>query len=162
MIENAESAVVRWLKREDEAAWRRMWSDFVSIDIEPCPQEATDFVWTSSLDDGNAMRMLIAADAEDRAIGFLLYVTFAYSRTARPVCYLLDFYAEPKWRRKGVGLALIDRLRNVGTEHGWMKAFWMTQSDNHQAKRLYDQFGKQSTLVRYDMMLNPYLRGEPK
>lgn len=133
-----------------------MWDDFVAGGPEPCASGAADFVWRSVLDPEGPMKLIIAADGDDRPIGFLLYLTHPYSWSTRPVCYLLDFYVEPAWRGRGVGRSLLTALRDHGRAAGWLKVYWMTQADNAAARRLYDGFAKRSPLVRYDMMLNEH------
>lgn len=139
----------------DEARWRALWSDFVALDTEKCPDQATDFIWRNALDIAHPMKLLMAEHAGAVA-GFLLYTTHDFSRSVRPVGYLLDFYTAPEARGRGLGRALIAYLGELGRARGWLKVYWMTQTDNAEARRLYDKFGQTSPLVRYDMHLNGY------
>ncbi|MFO1171260.1 MAG: GNAT family N-acetyltransferase [Hyphomicrobiaceae bacterium] len=139
----------------DEPRWRALWADFVALDTEKCPGEATDFIWRNALDAAHPMKLLMAELAGGVA-GFLLYTTHDFSRSVRPVCYLLDFYTAPEVRGRGLGRALIQHLSETGRASGWLKIYWMTQADNADARRLYDKFGTTSPLIRYDMHLNGY------
>ena len=147
--------VVRPAIATDEGQWRRMWERFVALDTEKCPQSATDFIWRNTLDASHPMKLLMAVESEER-LGFLLYTTHDFSRSVRPVAYLLDFYVIEAARGRGIGKALIAQLAELGRAKGWLKVTWMTQVDNADARRLYDQFGQTSPLVRYDMHLNSY------
>ena len=89
----------------DEPRWRALWADFVALDTEKCPGEATDFIWRNALDAAHPMKLLMAELAGGVA-GFLLYTTHDFSRSVRPVCYLLDFYTAPEVRGRGLLLAL--------------------------------------------------------
>jgi GNAT superfamily N-acetyltransferase len=140
----------------DEAAWRRMWSDFIQGGPEPCSADAPDAVWRGAMDASSPLRLLIAADDADQPIGFLLYVTHPWSWSARDVAYLLDIYVEPSSRGRGLGSRLIEHLAGFGRKEGWLKIYWMTQADNEAAHRLYEKLAVRSALVRYDLMLNPY------
>jgi ribosomal protein S18 acetylase RimI-like enzyme len=155
MSTTAGRPLIRPAEANDETHWRRMWDDFVALDTEKCPRSATDFIWRNTLDPLHPMQQLVAVDGESR-LGFLLYTTHDFSRSVRPVAYLLDFYVAPEARGRGIGRALIAHLADVGRAQGWLKVTWMTQPDNAEARRLYDQFGKPSPLVRYDMHLNGY------
>lgn len=139
----------------DEARWRTLWADFVALDTEKCPGEATDFVWRNALDPAHPMKLLVA-ELEGDVAGFLLYTTHDFSRSVRPVCYLLDFYTAPEARGRGLGRALMQHLSEAGRANGWLKIYWMTQADNADARRLYDKFGTTSPMIRYDMHLNGY------
>jgi ribosomal protein S18 acetylase RimI-like enzyme len=138
----------------DEAAWRAMWDDFVQSGPEPCAPEAASSVWRGVTDPASPLDCLIAEE-QSSAIGFLLYVTHPYSWSARPVCYMLDLYVRPEHRGRGLGRQLIDTLAETGRQAGWLKIYWMTQSDNP-ARALYDRVAKRSKLVRYDLYLSPH------
>lgn len=155
MLARPSDISIRFVEARDEARWRSLWSDFVALDTERCPQSATDHIWRSVNDATSTLRLLIA-ERGGEAVGFLLYTTHEFSRSVRKACYLLDFYVEPSSRGRGIGRALIAELAAIGRREGWLKISWLTQSDNLDARRLYDTFGKVSPLVRYDMLLNSY------
>lgn len=148
-------SLIRPAIEADEARWRALWADFVALDTEKCPEQATDFIWRNALDAAHPMNMLMAVHSGEIA-GFLLYTTHDFSRSVRPVCYLLDFYTTPEVRGRGLGRALIHHLSEIGRAKGWLKIYWMTQPENSDARRLYDKFGQTSPLLRYDMHLNRY------
>lgn len=149
------STRIRPAVEADEARWRALWADFVALDTEKCPEQAADFIWRNALDAAHPMKLLMAEHL-DEIEGFLLYTTHDFSRSIRPVCYLLDFYTAPVVRGRGLGRALIQHLGEIGRAKGWLKIYWMTQTDNAEARRLYDKFGHTSPLIRYDMHLHGY------
>ena len=149
-------ARIRWAMPRDEAAWRRMWSDFTQGGPEPCSADAPDAVWRGALDEASPLGLLVASDEADEPIGFLLYVTHPWSWSARQVAYLLDLYVAPSWRGQGTATAMMEHLAQIGRKGGWLKIYWMTQADNEAAHRLYGKMAARSALVRYDMMLNPH------
>jgi ribosomal protein S18 acetylase RimI-like enzyme len=140
----------------DRERWREMFLALVATGPEPCASDAPDYVWTCVGDPRHPMKLLIAADADDRAIGFLLYLTHPYSWTRRSITYLLDLYVDPGARGAGIGTALIGKLAAIGREAGWLKIYWMTQADNERAHALYGKLAQRSPLVRYDLHLNGY------
>ena len=156
MSDDRTSVGMRGPKPGDEARWRVMWADFLTGDDEPCPAVATDRLWRDLLADDGTLRMVIAADEADVAIGFMIFATHAYARSPRPVCYLIELYVDPLRRGAGIGSAFLEHLRETGRRAGWLKVHWMTQADNVAAHRLYDKFGRRSPLVRYDMLVNDY------
>jgi GNAT superfamily N-acetyltransferase len=139
----------------DRARWHALWQDFIALDTEVCPASATEFVWRNAIDPAHPMSLLMAEEG-GALVGFLLYTTHDFSRSVRPVGYLLDFYVAPEARGRGIGKALIAHLADLGRAKGWLKIYWMTQADNADARRLYDALAKTSPLVRYDMQLNDY------
>jgi ribosomal protein S18 acetylase RimI-like enzyme len=149
-------AGIRAARPADEAAWRRMWADFIKEGPEPCAEEAPTSVWRGVHDESSPYGLLLAVDEQDRPQGFVLYVIHPWSWSARPACYLLDLYVAPEARGQGKGRALMEALAAQGRREGWLKIYWMTQADNATAQRLYDKFATRSPLVRYDMLLNEH------
>jgi ribosomal protein S18 acetylase RimI-like enzyme len=147
---------IRAARPEDEAAWRRMWADFIKEGPEPCGEDAPASVWRGVHDESSPYALLLAVDEQDRPQGFLLSVTHPWSWSARPACYLLDLYVAPEARGQGKGRALMEALAAQGRREGWLKIYWMTQADNATAQRLYDKLATRSPLVRYDMLLNEH------
>ncbi len=148
------AAMIRNAKAKDRERWLAMFAGLVATGPEPCAPDAPVFVWECVRDAEQSMKLLIAADPGDRAIGFALYLTHPYSWSRRPVAYLLDLYVEPEARGAGLGRALIERLAEIGRAEGWMKIYWMTQADNEKAHALYSKLAERSPLVRYDLNLN--------
>ena len=145
---------IRNPEAKDRERWLAMFASLVATGPEPCAPDAPGFVWECVRDPGQSMMLLIAADPEDRAIGFAVYLTHPYSWSRRPVAYLLDLYVEPEARGAGLGTALIERLAEIGRDEGWLKIYWMTQADNEKAHALYSKLAERSALVRYDLHLN--------
>jgi ribosomal protein S18 acetylase RimI-like enzyme len=149
-------ANIRPARVDDEEDWFAMWRDFTAAGPEPCAPNAAAAVWRRVTDPSDPMKCLVAVGSADRAVGFVLYLTHAYSWSARPVCYLLDLYVRPEARQQGLGRALIDALADIGRADGWLKIYWMAQADNAAAKALYDRVAARSPLVRYDLYLAPH------
>jgi ribosomal protein S18 acetylase RimI-like enzyme len=141
---------------KDEQRWRALFAELVATGPEPCAADAPGHVWECISAEDHPMRLLIAANDRDEAIGFLLYLTHPYSWSRRPLAYLLDLYVDPAMRGVGAGTALIERLATIGREAGWLKIYWMTQDSNDKAHALYSKLASRSPLVRYDLMLNPH------
>ena len=57
----------------------------------------------------------------------------------------------PKAAGKGAAQAMIAHLRQMGEAAGWFKIFWMTQSDNFPAQRVYDKVARRMDYLRYDL-----------
>ena len=149
-------AGIRPAKAKDEAAWRRLWDDFIKSGPEPCADDAPAAAWKGVLDPHSPYSMLVAVDARDEPVGFCLYLTHPWSWSTRRACYLLDLYVAPESRGKGTGRLLIDSLADLGKREGWLKIYWMTQSHIEMAQRLYDKVAKRSSLVRYDLYVNEH------
>ena len=54
---------------------------------------------------------------------------------------------------RGVGSALIAQVRTAATDAGAHKVYWLTQSGNATARRLYDSLATDTGFVHYQMEL---------
>jgi ribosomal protein S18 acetylase RimI-like enzyme len=147
---------IRPARADDEQDWLALWKDFSVNGPEPCAPGAAAAAWRRVTDPSDPMKCIVAADSEDGVVGFVLYVTHAYSWSTRLICYLLDLYVRPESRQQGLGRALIDAIAEIGRKEGWLKIYWMTQADNAVAHALYDKVAERSPLVRYDLYLAPH------
>lgn len=64
-----------------------------------------------------------------------------------------DLFVAPDVRGGGVGSALIAQVRTAATDAGAHKVYWLTQSGNATARRLYDSLATDTGFVHYQMEL---------
>ncbi len=145
---------VRQAMPKDRAVFMEMWDAFVATDPnEPGDREMGPINWARIHDPDCALGCLVAVDVKDRPQGFLLHLAFPFSWSKGDICYLQDLYVKEEARGRGYAQALIHCLAATGRKAGWFKIFWMTQADNHAAKRLYDKLAIRSDFLRYDLTL---------
>jgi GNAT superfamily N-acetyltransferase len=132
----------------DEAAWRSLWRgycDFYGADVADA---VTDRTWKRILDPDSAI-MCVVAEVEGKVYGFANCVVHENTWETQPICYLEDLFVLPSARMRGIGRALVEWLRNSMRAEGWARLYWVTHQDNHQARKLYDQFAQADGFVRY-------------
>lgn len=143
---------VRPAQAEDRATFLNMWRDFVSLAPgEPGNHTMGERNWGRIMDPASGLRCIVAVDAQDVPTGFTLFLAFPFTWSNGDACYLQDIYVVAESRGQGIAQAMIAHLRQVGLEAGWFKIFWMTQSDNHAAQRVYDKVAKRMDYLRYDL-----------
>ena len=138
----------------DEAAWRSLWRgycDFYGVDVADA---VTDRTWKRILDPDSAI-MCVVAEVEGKVYGFANCVVHENTWETQPVCYLEDLFVLPSARKRGIGRALIEWLRNSMRAEGWARLYWMTHHANHEARKLYDQFAQADGFVRYVVRQKP-------
>lgn len=151
------SVSVRTVRYADRDAFLEMWRDFVALAPgEPGNHSIGELNWSRILDEGHRLQGLVAVDQAHEPLGFTLYLAFPFTWSRGDVCYLQDIYVRPEARGRGAARAMIARLREIGNSAGWFKIFWMTQSDNFDAQRLYDKVAERKDYIRYDLNV-----GEP-
>lgn len=145
--------VIRYLEKDDEADWRRLWTAYLDFYESSVPEE----VYRSSFDrmlQGNAgtnneFRGLVA-ELDGKLVGLVHYLFHRHGWKIEDVCYLQDLYADPDIRGTGVGRALIEAVYEKADEAGRPSVYWLTQDFNHTARKLYDRIGKLSPFIKYD------------
>lgn len=144
---------VRDIAATDRKAFLEMWADFASLaPDEPGDPEMGTRNWDRVIDPRCPLSCLVV-DGDSEPQGFALYLAFPFTWSAGEACYLEDLYVRPEARGRGLARAMIERLGEIGREKGWFKVFWMTQSDNRTAQRLYDRMAARSDHIRYDMFV---------
>lgn len=92
----------------------------------------------------------LGARQDGRLIGFAHYF-FHASCWSDDVCYLQDLFVEPTVRQQGVGRGLIEAVKEQAQRAGAPRLYWLTQSSNEVARRLYDQVATHSGFIRYEI-----------
>lgn len=85
-------------------------------------------------------------------VGFTHYL-FHSSCWSEDVCYLQDLFVHPDARRHGVARALINRVSDHAKQANSPRLYWLTQSHNEVARKLYDQVANHSGFIRYELNL---------
>jgi GNAT superfamily N-acetyltransferase len=148
-MHNAEvSPTIRAALPSDEPTWRQLWRGYCDFYRAQVPEEVTNRTWNRILDPDSAV-MCVVAEIEGQVYGFAHCVVHENTWETQPVCYLEDLFVTPGARGRGVGKALLEWLRNAMRAEGWARLYWVTQADNVQARRLYDQFTQADDFVRY-------------
>jgi GNAT superfamily N-acetyltransferase len=142
------SPVIRAALPGDEGAWRTLWRRYCDFYDAGPADDVTDRTWQRILDPDSAI-MCIVAEVDGQVYGFAHCVVHENTWETQPVCFLEDLFVTPSARRRGIGKALIEWLRNAMRAEGWACLYWVTRADNRRARRLYDQFAQADGFVRY-------------
>ena len=85
--------------------------------------------------------VLLAADADGTALGFVqMYPTFASLAAARTYV-LYDLFVDPAARQRGVGRRLMEAAAEEARRRGAASLVLSTAKTNHPAQRLYESLG---------------------
>ena len=142
------SPVIRAALPGDEYAWRTLWRGYCDFYGTVLEDEVADRTWQRILDPDSAI-MCIVAEVDGQIYGFANCVVHENTWETQPVCYLEDLFVMASARRRGIGKALLEWLRNAMRAEGWARLYWVTRQDNQRARKLYDQFAQPDGFVRY-------------
>ena len=140
------------LRASDRSEWGELWEQYLTFyesDLDPA---VTEDVF-ARLVAGDGLHGALARDDDGRAVGFVHWLFHPSTWTTSSYCYLEDLFVAPDVRGGGVGSALIAQVRTAATDAGAHKVYWLTQSGNATARRLYDSLATDTGFVHYQMEL---------
>ena len=140
---------IRPLRREDEAEWRRLWRgylDFYETEL-PGTVYASSFARLTDPEVRDYHGLLAVADG--RPVEDIVRQAHRHGWQIEDVCYLQDLYVDPEVRGTGAGRRLIEAVYAAADAAGRPSVYWLTQSFNATARRLYDRVGTETPFIKY-------------
>ena len=140
---------IRPLAREDEAAWRKLWTDYLTFYKSTVPEAVYLSTFARLLGDAPEDFNAFVAEQDGQLVGLVHYLFHRHCWRVENVCYLQDLYATPEVRGQGVGRKLIEAVYAAADAAGVPSVYWLTQDDNMTAQQLYDRIAKKTNFVKY-------------
>ena len=126
-----------------------MWQAYLEFYHTELPQEVHDTLFARLLDPGPDGPFGLVAEVDGRPVGLVHYLFHAHCWKPEGVVYLQDLFADPGVRGRGVGRALIEAVHAAADAAGRPSVYWMTQTHNATARRLYDRIAQPTDFMRY-------------
>ena len=139
------------LTEADHPRWAELWRAYLAFYDTELPPEQYDYTW-ARLMEGDVLHGF-ALRRDGRMQGLVHYLFHPSAWTRMPLCYLQDLYVDETLRGTGGGRHLIEAVAAVARAAGASRLYWMTQTDNEVARRLYDRMAKHNGFIRYDHTL---------
>ena len=140
---------IRPLAREDEAAWRRLWTDYLTFYKSTVPEAVYVSSFARLLGDAPEDFSAFVAEQDGQLVGLVHYLFHRHCWRVENVCYLQDLYAAPEVRGQGVGRKLIEAVYAAADAAGAPSVYWLTQDDNQTAQQLYDRIANKTNFIKY-------------
>ncbi len=143
---------IRPLQAMDHAEWLQLWHDYVSFYESTVSDTQTTLTWQRLLDSSFNINGLVA-EQDGTVIGFTHYLFHPATWAAGDYCYLEDLFVSPAVRGCGAGRALIEGVKQAATAQGAAKLYWLTQTHNATARKLYDAVATDTGFMHYQVKL---------
>ncbi|MHA6325636.1 GNAT family N-acetyltransferase [Roseivivax sp. CAU 1753] len=140
---------VRPLAPEDRADWQALWTAYLDFYETAVPASVQDTTFMRLLGDDPRDFSALVAEMDGRLVGLTHFLFHRHAWRIEEVCYLQDLFAAPDMRGQGVGRSLIEAVYAAADTHGACAVYWLTQSFNDQARKLYDRIGVQTPFIKY-------------
>ena len=144
----AGNIVIRPIGENEREAWNPLWAGYLAFYESALRPEISDLTWDRFHDPDEQIFALGGyVDGELMAIAHYLFhrSTWAPDR----YCYLEDLFVAPAARRRGLGRALIEAVYQKARVANASRVYWLTQSDNTQARILYDKVADNLGFIQY-------------
>jgi GNAT superfamily N-acetyltransferase len=142
---------IRKLEQSDWDRWLPLWQGYLAFYRAEVPETTTRRSFDRLAGHRDGMFGLLAVDEADRASGFAHCTVHPTTWDERPYCYLEDLFVAPGSRGADVGRALLGEAKRASEARGAGRLYWHTQSYNGRARSLYDQVGRPTSFVVYEM-----------
>jgi GNAT superfamily N-acetyltransferase len=143
---------VRPLQALDYAAWLPLWQGYVAFYQSTISDTQTAITFERLLNPAFNLNALVA-EQDGAVIGFTHYLYHPATWAVGDYCYLEDFFVTPTVRGSGAGRALIEGVKQAALAHGAAKVYWLTQTDNATARKVYDAVAKDTGFMHYQITL---------
>lgn len=140
---------IRPLEAGDRADWDRLWAAYLAFYGAERSRAQFDLTFGRYLDPGRGDMLAFVACSGGRCVGLAHVIVHSHGWQDAPVTYLQDLYVEEAARGTGAGRALIEAVFADADRSGRPNVYWMTQSGNVTARRLYDRIGVATDFMKY-------------
>ena len=140
---------IRPLRAADEAAWRRLWTGYLTFYEATVPETVYEETFRRLLTPDDTLPRGLVAERDGALVGLVHYMFHPHCWRIERVCYLQDLFADPAVRGEGVGRALIEAVYAAADKAGAPTVYWMTQEFNAEARKLYDRIGTLTPFIKY-------------
>lgn len=83
----------------------------------------------------------ILAEWEEKAVGFALFFANYSTFLTKPGIYLEDLFVLPEYRRRGIGKALLEYLKELAIQRNAGRLEWSVLNWNEPAIKFYESMG---------------------
>ena len=139
------------LEAGDRGHWEDLFAGYHAFYGRPSwPRESYDKAWNRLRRDDVIHGL--GARLDGRLVGIVHFLVHA-STTSDDVCYLQDLFTAAEARGNGVARSLIAEVERWARDRGCARVYWLTQSGNEAARRLYDQVAENRGFIQYVIRL---------
>ena len=144
---------VEELNVADKEQWQLLYRGYADFYQMPMNEGILESVWTWIFDKNNKFYAIGVRSSEGRLIGFMHYREMPSPLRGTIVGFLDDLYVHPDYRGTGAVQALFKELKIISKQNCWPYVRWITATDNHRARSVYDKISNTIDFVTYQMSI---------
>ena len=148
----AGAILIRPLGDDEREAWDPLWADYLTFYKTVLTQDVSDLAWMRFHDLDEQM-FALGGYVDGKLAGFAHYLFHRSTWAPKRYCYLEDLFVAETARGHGLGRALIEAVYRKAEAAGASRVYWLTQSNNAQARALYDKVADNLGFIQYRKVL---------
>ena len=148
----AGEVVIRPVGADERAAWEPLWNGYIAFYKATLVPGASDIAWQRFHDPDEPM-FLLGAYVDGRLTGIVQYLFHRSTWAPHRYCYLEDLFVAESARGRGVARALIEAVYQKAEAANASRVYWLTHSNNAQARALYDRVADNLGFIQYRKVL---------
>ena len=142
---------VESLVRTDKEDWSKLYHGYANFYKMPMNEDILDTVWSWIFDKENKFYAIGARSSQGNLVGFMHFREMPSPLRGSLIGFLDDLYVHPDYRGSGVVQSLFKELKSLAQKNYWPYVRWITASDNHRARAVYDKISGTIDFVTYQM-----------
>jgi GNAT superfamily N-acetyltransferase len=148
----AGEVVIRPIAEDERAEWNPLWDGYLAFYKTALTQDVSDLAWSRFHDPDETM-FALGGYVDGQLAGFAHYLFHRSTWAPKRYCYLEDLFVAETARGCGLGRALIEAVYQKAEAAGASRVYWLTQSNNAQARALYDKVADNLGFIQYRKVL---------
>ncbi|MET0967546.1 MAG: GNAT family N-acetyltransferase [Nakamurella sp.] len=146
----AAEIVVRPARTADADQWADLYRAYRAFYQLEFDEQVVNRVWAWVADPLHEVNSMVAVNGVE-LVGLANHRRFARPSSGSVGLYLDDLFTASTARGLGVASALLEALSQLAVRDGLSVVRWITATDNHRARRLYDRTASLTKWVTYDL-----------
>jgi GNAT superfamily N-acetyltransferase len=144
----AGNIVIRPIGEDERESWNPLWADYLAFYKTTLTRDISDLAWTR-FHDPDEQIFALGSYVDGELLGIAHYLFHRSTWATHRYCYLEDLFVADTARGKGLGRALIEAVYARAEAANASRVYWLTQSDNAQARALYDKVADNLGFIQY-------------
>jgi GNAT superfamily N-acetyltransferase len=144
----ADEIVIRPIGEDERTAWNPLWAGYLAFYKSTLTREISDLTW-DRFHDPDEQIFALGGYIDGELLGIAHYLFHRSTWALHRYCYLEDLFVAEAVRRRGLARALIEAVYAKAEAANASRVYWLTQSDNTEARLLYDRVADNLGFIQY-------------
>jgi GNAT superfamily N-acetyltransferase len=148
----ADKIAIRPVGENERQAWDPLWASYLAFYKSALTREISDLTW-HRFHDPDEQIFALGGYIDGELMGIAHYLFHRSTWAPHRYCYLEDLFVAESARGRGLGRALIEEVYAKAQAANASRVYWLTHTDNAQARMLYDKVADNLGFIQYRKVL---------